>query len=216
MQGQMYLGVIPTIAPFILNELHTSCEQLYPNLTLFIREDTTDQILAQLAQGKLDLALLALPYPIEGLQTRVLSKDHFNLVLPKSWLNKNIDKDLAHLPDNSIFLLEKEHCLTGHALQACQLKDSKKLNPFYASSLHTLIHMVSHYPGITFLPDLVLRDGLLLGANLSSISLNSEFAYREIAVAWRPSSYQKQNVTLLSDLIQTLLEGKGSREHSSS
>lgn len=103
-----------------------------------------------LSEGKLDLVILALPYPTQDLHTQILCKDYFKLVLPKTWSHKGFDKEINKLPENSIFLLEKEHCLTGHALQACQLKESKKINHFFATSLHTLIQMVSHQPGITF------------------------------------------------------------------
>ncbi|MFA6303734.1 MAG: LysR substrate-binding domain-containing protein, partial [Legionella sp.] len=148
MQGNFYMGIIPTIAPFIVNELLNQCAQRYPDLTLFVREDTTDNVLQLLAEGKLDLVVLALPYATADFHTKVLARDYFRLVAPKSWFAQGYETDLAKVPDQSIFLLEKEHCLTGHALQACQLKDGTKINSFHATSLHTLIHMVSHQPGL--------------------------------------------------------------------
>lgn len=205
MQGKFYLGVIPTIAPFILNELQTRCQERYPDLTLFIREDTTDNVLKYLAEGKLDLVILALPYPTHDFHTRILSKDYFKLVLPKSWLNKGFEKEISSLPENSIFLLEKEHCLTGHALQACHLKESKKMNPFFATSLHTLIQMVSHQPGITFLPQLAINSGILSGTDLVAVPLNNSDSYRELGVAWRTTSHKTQIYDKLAELIQQVL-----------
>jgi LysR family hydrogen peroxide-inducible transcriptional activator len=205
MQGKFYLGIIPTIAPFILSELHNLCQELYPDLVLFVREDTTDNVLKYLGEGKLDLVILALPYPTPNAQTRILCKDHFQLVLPKNWLHIGFDEEISHLPENSIFLLEKEHCITGHALHACQLKDSEKINPFFATSLHTLIQMVSHQPGITFLPNLAINSGILSGTNLISVPLKNEHAYREIGVAWRATSHKIQSYTLLTELIQQIV-----------
>jgi LysR family hydrogen peroxide-inducible transcriptional activator len=208
MQGKFYLGVIPSIAPFILSELQTLCQQLYPKLNLFIREDTTDNVLNYLREGKLDLVILALPYATEGLQIKILCQDFFKLVLPKTWLHQGFDKDMSYLPENSIFLLEKEHCLTGHALQACQLRESKKINHFFATSLHTLIQMVSHQPGITFLTNLAINSGILKGTDLVSTPLKTSNAFREIGVAWRITSQKTQNYLRLTELIQKITQKK--------
>ena len=135
MQGNFYLGIIPTIAPFVLGEFQTLCQQLYPDLALFIREDTTDNLLHYLGEGKLDLVILALPYPTHNFKTKVLCKDYFKLVLPEHWLHQGFEQEIDKLPQHSIFLLEKEHCLTEHALQACQLKDSQKINHFLHHSM---------------------------------------------------------------------------------
>lgn len=208
MRGKFYLGVIPTIAPFILKELQDLCQQLYPDLTLFIREDTTDNVLKYLGEGKLDLVILALPYPTQDFHTRVLCKDYFKLVLPQSWLNQGVEPEISKLPENSVFLLEKEHCLTGHALQACQLKESAKINHFFATSLHTLIQMVSHQPGITFLPQLAINSGILTGTNLTAVPLKNDKSYRELGVAWRTTSHKTAIYNQLASLIKQILSAK--------
>lgn len=209
MQGEFYLGIIPTIAPFILNELHTRCQERYPDLSLFIREDTTDNVLSYLAAGKLDMVLMALPYPTPEVHTQVLAKDYFNLVAPQTWLHKGLEQEFSKLPENSVFLLEKEHCLTGHALQACELKEGKQINHFFATSLHTLIQMVSHQPGITFLPSLAINSGLLTGTDLVARPLKNKHAYREIGVAWRTTSHKIAIYERLAPLIADILMQKG-------
>lgn len=208
MQGNLYIGVIPTIAPFILNELHRLCHELYPNLTLFIREDTTDNILKLLGEGTLDLVIMALPYATQHFYVQELCKDYFQMVLPKKWLNKDYDQKINEFPDNSIFLLEKEHCLTGHALQVCQIKESKKINPFSATSLHTLIHMVSYQPGITFLPTLAINSGILNGTELVTLPLTNDHAYRKLGVAWRATSHKIHIYESLKLLIEQVLLDK--------
>lgn len=211
MQGEFYLGIIPTIAPFVLNELHTLCHELYPDLTLFIREDTTDNVLSYLASGKLDMVIMALPYPTQDVHTQVLGKDYFKLVLPRTWLHKGFEQEINKLPENSVFLLEKEHCLTGHALQACELKESSKINHFFATSLHTLIQMVSHQPGITFLPTLAINSGLLAGTDLVAVPLKNKHAYREIGVAWRSTSHKIQIYDKVAQLIARILVQKSTK-----
>lgn len=209
MQGEFYLGIIPTIAPFVLSELHTRCQELYPDLSLFIREDTTDNVLSYLATGKLDMVLMALPYPTQDVHTQVLAKDYFNLVIPQTWRHKGFEQEFSRLPENSVFLLEKEHCLSGHALQACELKESNQINHFFATSLHTLIQMVSHQPGITFLPTLAINSGLLAGTDLVAVPLKNKHAYREIGVAWRTTSHKIPMYEKLAPLIADILVQKG-------
>lgn len=213
MQGKFYLGVIPTIAPFVLKELQTLCQEHYPELTLFIREDTTDNVLSHLAAGKLDMVIMAFPYPTQDIHIRILCKDYFNLVLPRTWQQKGFAQEINQLPENSIFLLEKEHCLTGHALQACELKESKKINHFFATSLHTLIQMVSYQPGITFLPSLAVNSGILSGTNLVAVSLNNPHAYREIGVAWRATSYKTKAYDKITQLIKQVVSAKCTQNH---
>lgn len=209
MQGTFRLGCIPTIAPFILRELLAACRQAYPKLTLLIREDTTDNALTLLGEGKLDLVILALPYLTPGLSARILGKDPFRLVLPKIWSGKDFSRDMSLWPDNSIFLLEKEHCLSGHALQACQLRDGKKINPFFATSLHTLVQLVGSELGVTFLPDLAINSGILEGTDLVAQAVPGDGAYREIGMVWRPTSGRQATWQLLGDLVEGILRAKG-------
>lgn len=208
MRGNFYLGVIPTIAPFILSELQTLCHQHYPDLTLLIREDTTENALTYLHEGKLDMVILALPYPTQDLHTQTLCKDYFKLVLPKTWMHQGFIPEIKNLPKHSVFLLEKEHCLTGHTLEACKLKESKKINHFFATSVHTLIQMVNHQPGITFLPSLAINSGILTGTNLTAVPLKNQHAYREIGVVWRTTSYKTPMYEQLAQLIQQVVTAK--------
>lgn len=208
MQGTVRLACIPTIAPFILRELLAVCRRDYPDLNLLMREDTTDNALRLLQEGHLDLVILALPYPTPGLSTRVLCRDPFHLVLPRHRDGGVFVRDMSDWPDNSIFLLEKEHCLTGHALQACRLQDGKKINPFSATSLHTLIQLVASEQGVTFLPELAINSGLLDGSDLLSRPLPGALAYREIGLAWRHTSSREACWQALGDVIQGIVSNK--------
>lgn len=209
MTGSLRLGCIPTIAPFVLSDIVEASKKQYPHLELLLREDTTAQLLHALAEGEIDLLLLALPYPTEGFQTKRLAVDLFDIVLHQDWATQGVNEDMDTWPDHSIFLLEREHCLTNHALQACALKNNQKIHPFFATSLHTLTQMVNSKLGITFLPQMAIRHGILKGTELISRPLASKKAYREIGVAWRSTSMKQNDYQLFIELINVVLAAKG-------
>ncbi|MFN6970498.1 MAG: LysR substrate-binding domain-containing protein [Rheinheimera sp.] len=208
MTGPFRLGCIPTIAPFVLSEVMTLCRERYPELQLLLREDTSDNSLQGLAEGRLDMVLLALPYETGTFHTEVLAQDGFKLVLHQDWLGRGFQQDISQWPDESIFLLEREHCLTGHAVKACELEDSRKVNPFFATSLHTLTQMVNNKLGVTFMPQMAINSGLLEGTQLITQSPQNATAYRDIGVAWRPTSSKARSYKLMSALIAEVLQQK--------
>ena len=208
MTGPFRLGCIPTIAPFVLSEVMALCRQRYPDLQLLLREDTSENSLHALAEGRLDMVLLALPYETGAFHTEVLSQDAFKLVLHKDWLNRGFNQDISQWPDESIFLLEREHCLTNHAVKACELEDSRKVNPFFATSLHTLTQMVNNKLGVTFMPQMAINSGLLDGTELVTQAPTTGNAYRDIGVAWRPTSTKARSYRLMADLITEVLQQK--------
>jgi LysR family hydrogen peroxide-inducible transcriptional activator len=206
MQGSLRLGCIPTIAPFIMNSLIKACSDKYPELTLLIREDTTDNLIKLLEEGRLDLAIFALPYPTKYLYAKILSKDHFHLVYPPNWVDKIENEDITTWPDKSIFLLEKEHCLTDHTFKACDLRQGNKINPFFATSLHTLVQMVQSGLGVTFLPQLAINKGILEGTQLLTRPMSRTAAHRNLGIVWRNTSHQQENYQLFADVLKTVLE----------
>lgn len=204
MHGVLRLGCIPTIAPFIMSALVSLCHKTYPDLKLLIREDTTHNLLHSIERGEIDIIILALPYPTTGLHTQILCQDPFRLVLPITWVDKIEGKAIDLWPDECIFFLEEEHCLTGHTLQACALKNSKKINPFFASSLHTLMQMVISELGVTIFPQLAINSGILAGSNLITHSLPPN-AYRQIGMVWRTTSHKQESYQLFADLVKTVI-----------
>mgnify|MGYP005752622747 CR=1 FL=1 len=207
MQGAIRLGCIPTIAPFLLSGLVQRCRRHYPELQLLLREDTTPQLLSLLRAGELDLLLLALPTDTEGLQTRVLGQDPFVLVMHQEQARRHgrVPVDYADLPDQSIFLLEQEHCLTEHAVSACKLTDSRKVNPFAATSLHTLVQMVGAGLGTTFLPQMAIDAGILANTEIVAMAPQGDKAYRDIGLVWRPTATRVESFYRLGELVTELL-----------
>lgn len=200
LSGKLTLGVIPTIASFIAAPLYAFCKQQFPQLQLVLIEDTSDRLLDKLEHGHVDMAMLALPYHTEKFHTQVLAKDHFSLVHHADYSAAHGIDDFNLLPEQSVFLLEREHCMTGHALSACHLNRSACINPFEAANLHTLLSMVEYQNGVTFLPKMAINAGILTGKNMVSRSSQAD-AYREIGLLWRKTTGRIRDFRLFSESV---------------
>jgi len=211
LSGKLTLGVIPTIASFIAAPLYQYCKQVFPDLNFVLVEDTSDNLLDKLEHGHVDMALLALPYRTERFHTQILAQDRFSLVHHKDYDAAKAVVDFNELPEHSVFLLEREHCMTGHALSACHLNRSECINPFEASNLHTLLSMVEYQNGVTFLPQMAINAGILAGKDMV-VKPSQGDAYRDIGLIWRKTTGRIRDFRLFSDkvgeFIQTRCESK--------
>lgn len=205
--GRLNLGVIPTIAPFVLPSLMPRLRESYPDLQLYLREDTTQAVYAALMGGELDVILLALPYKLSNIETYTLFQDHFLLACHKdtSFLNPE-NYRFENLPDESVLLLEDGHCLRDHALSACKLQNQETVSRFAASSLYTLIEMVDSDIGITYLTEMAKDSMILKHTDIKTYSLGSE-SYREIGLAWRKGSARSEEFQLLGEVIKLSQQG---------
>ncbi|MBB1269820.1 hydrogen peroxide-inducible genes transcriptional activator OxyR [Shewanella sp. SR44-3] len=206
MTGEIRLGCIPTIAPFLLSPVVKGCQSLYPKLTLLLKEDTTERLLDALAKGELDLLILALPADVSGFHSMKVGVDPFKMVAHESLSSViPLPVDYKTLPDESIFLLQNEHCITGHAISACQLADTTKINPFAATSLHTLVQMVNSKLGTTFLPQMAIDAGILKDTELTVMTPPGEAPYRDIGLVWRQTSSRLTTFRTLGLMLEKLL-----------
>ncbi|TXZ06152.1 hydrogen peroxide-inducible genes activator [Vibrio mimicus] len=206
MEGQLRLGCIPTIAPFLLCDLVQEINQRYPKLHLLLREDTTTNLLSALRSGELDVLILALPVDIGNMESFVVGQDPFRMVISRNQVGQiRVPIRYSDLPNESVFLLENEHCLTEHAVSACKLTDKEKINPFTATSLHTLVQMVANGLGTTFIPQMAIDHGLLDNQNLVVVDPPGQQAYREIGLVWRPSSSRIHTFRQLAEIVGELL-----------
>lgn len=204
LSGKLTLGVIPTIASFIAAPLYLFCQQNFIELELVLVEDTSDKLLDKLEHGHIDLALLALPYDTDKFHTQVLAQDHFSLVHHVDYTQAENIEDFNLLPDASVFLLEREHCMTGHALSACHLNRASCINPFEAASLHTLLSMVEHKLGVTFLPQMAINAGILANKNMLATPSKGD-AYRDIGILWRKTTGRIRDFRLFSQGLKDFL-----------
>lgn len=200
--GKLKLGVIPTIAPFLLPGVLPSLRKDYPRLELFLTEDQTQRIYEKLMDGELDLILLALPYSLRNVEVMSLFNDPFRLACRKG--SKLVDPEhysVKKLPNESILLLEDGHCLRDHALDACRIRNLDQVSRFSASSLLTLVEMVDADLGITYLPEMAEGSPLLKSTQVKTYPMD-EKSYREIGLAWRRGSARDEEFRLLGDFIR--------------
>ena len=200
--GNLRLGVIPTIAPFIVPRVLRPLRKAYPDLKLYLIEDLTQRLYLQLMSGEIDVILLALPWDMRGVDSRTLFRDTFYLAYQNSTrLFKPEQYDFTQLPEESVLLLEDGHCLRDHAISACSLKNQEKVARFSASSLFTLIQMVDEDLGITYLPEMAVGSSLLSQTQVKTQKLEDN-SYREIGLVWRQGSARVDDFNLLGDFIQ--------------
>ena len=202
LSGPLKMGVIPTIAPFLLPRILPTIRKRYPNLELYLKEEQTQRIHQMLLDGDLDILLLALPMNLINTESLSIFNDPFKLAYRKG--TQLIDPDNFSpnkLNKESILLLEDGHCLRDHAMSACNLGKIEKISKFSASSLHSLIQMVDSDLGITFVPQMAVDSGLLKQTKVVTANLK-EKSYREIGLVWRKSSVRKTEFALLADVIR--------------
>lgn len=202
LSSELQLGVIPTIAPFVVPEILPKLRSAYPELKLFLTEDQSERLLDKLSSGELDVLLLALPYEMKSVDVMPLFDDAFMLAYRAD--SQRIDTDnlrLSRLQADSVLLMEDGHCLRDQAMAACQLKDLQKVQSFSASSLLTLVEMVDADLGVTFLPAMAQDSAMLKSTSVVMRPLDAGGS-RTIALAWRKGSGRVDEFRLLGEFIR--------------
>ena len=175
MAGPLRLGVIPTLGPYLLPHLVPQLRTDYPDLSLYLREDLTANLIERLRTGLLDAILLALPIQTDGLELIELFREPFVMALPKdsplAGKSEVMETDLVGVP---LLLLEDGHCLRDQALAVCGLPRPRGAEDFRASSLETLRQMVAAGVGCTLLPALAANAAGVGGTKLASTKLASK------------------------------------------
>ena len=200
--GTLRLGAIPTIAPYLLPEVLPPLRRAHPGLRLFLREDLTGHLIERLRAGSLDAALIALPYDTGDLHARELFKDEFWFVAREDDpAAKEKEITLRKLVPGEILLLEEGHCLRDHAISACGPRRGAWEAKVEATSLYTLIQMVEGGLGVTLLPEITLKAGLLKGTKLVARPFASPAPSRTLALVTRRTSPRVRDVELLAEFI---------------
>ncbi|WP_142850032.1 hydrogen peroxide-inducible genes activator [Telmatospirillum sp. J64-1] len=210
--GEIRLGVIPTVGPFLLPKVLPALRETYPQLKLFLREEQTARLLDQLSAGDIDLALLALPYDAPDAEFMTVGHDRFLVALPKTHpLARAGHIAPEDLDVQDMLLLEEGHCLREHALSACHLVADRNAQAIQGTSLYTLVQMVASGLGITFLPEMALDSDILKGVDVALRPLSDEHAGRGIGLAWRRSSGRKAEFRLLGEFLRTQLDYRNAK-----
>lgn len=197
------LGVIPTIAPFLLPSALAALRRDHPGFQLLIREDLSDRLVQLLFNGDLDVLLMALPYPVGNVTALHLLDDPFLVAHPKGHsLSEHKTLQTHHLKGHDLLLLEQGHCLRDQALEACKLQNAMASLAFEATSLHTLVPMVANGIGITLLPKIAIDQGILAGIdNIEVRPFSGQRVARSIDLLWRKHSPRQAEYRLLGEYL---------------
>lgn len=210
MSGRLRLGVIPTIGPFLLPRLMPALREAFPRLQPYLREDQTDRLLAQLAEGRLDLLLLALPCECAGNDTLPVARDEFLVALPAGHpLATQPRIQPRALTGERLLLLEDGHCLRDQALAACGQPARPGTEDFAATSLHTLAQMVAGGLGITLLPRMAVDAGITAGTGIVLRPLAARDAWRTVGLTWRPNAPRAADFRRLAPLLAVSAAAEG-------
>jgi LysR family hydrogen peroxide-inducible transcriptional activator len=200
--GELRLGVIPTIAPFMIPDFVERTKQKYPDLELYIRENTTQLLIEELLSGRLDLLVLALPYPAPQIVTKIVLREPFHLAHHKdNQLIRSGELNFNRLPEGSLLLLEDGHCLRDHALAGCRLSSNHAIHSFGVTSLQMLVQMVNRDIGITLIPQMSIDTGILIGTDVITRPLPVSRYFRDIGLAWRKASAKADEYALLAQQL---------------
>jgi len=201
LSGRLRLGLIPSVAPYLLPPLLPLLKAQHPDLELHLRETQTETLVHELVEGKLDVLLLALPVKHHDIETLTLFEDRFLLALPKT---QNLSGRLKATPDlvkgERLLLLEEGHCLRDQALTYCSLKHVDTINTFGASSLSTIAEMVAGGLGITLLPELCVSVEER-GRDIKLMRFVDPEPSRTIGLVWRHSSPRADDYRALGQLV---------------
>ncbi len=204
LSGELRLGVIPTIAPFLLPALLPAIRKRWPDLKLYLREETSQAACTALHRGQLDCVLLALPYACGEVERAVMFDDRLFLAFPEGEIPPGPSIDSAAIDESRLLLLEDGHCLKDHALAACNRPEIRAGAAMLGTSLHTLVQMVDNGLGMTFVPAMALDAGILNGTRVGTRPLASRDALRRIALVWRKSSPREADYRLLADSLKEI------------
>ena len=203
MSGALRLGVIPTIAPFLLPPSLPLLRTRYPDLRLALREDLTANLLARLEDGQLDFALIALPYETGKLLVEKLFDDELWVVgrCDDAQVQAETVDATAALTDR-LLLLEEGHCLREHALQACGKALRQAAHGIEATSLLTLVQMVDAGLGVALVPQMAVSGGLTQSPTLLARPLSPPAPWRTIALVARRSTSRHADLMALAEVIR--------------
>ena len=206
LHGELRMGVIPTIAPFLLPAMLPRLRQEWPKLKLYLREETSQAACEALHRGQLDCVLLALPYSCGDVDSASLFEDRLFVAYPKGEAPRGAMVDVAAIDEGRMLLLEDGHCLKDHALSACNRPELRAHAAMMGTSLHTLVQMVDNGLGLTFVPEMAIKAGILDGTGVDARPLRSAQGFRRIALIWRKSSPREEEFQLLAETLREIAQ----------
>jgi LysR family hydrogen peroxide-inducible transcriptional activator len=202
LSGELRMSVIPTIAPFLLPELLPKLRKQWPDLKLYLREETSHAACDSLHRGQVDCVLLALPYSCGFVETAPLFEDRLFVAFPPGTPEPPPTVTPSAIDEEKLLLLEDGHCLKDHALAACNRPELRAEATMMGTSLHTLIQMVDNGLGMTMVPEMAVDAGILDGTGVIARPLEAEHPSRSIALLWRKNSPREKEFRLLAEALR--------------
>jgi LysR family hydrogen peroxide-inducible transcriptional activator len=204
LHGELRMGVIPTIAPFLLPAMLPRLRSEWPDLKLYLREETSTAACEALHRGQLDCVLLALPFGCGEVDSALLFSDPLYVAFPPGEAPSERSVEAAAIDENRLLLLEDGHCLKDHALSACNRPELRAHASMMGTSLHTLVQMVDNGLGLTFVPGMAIETGILHGTGVEAKRLKSDHGFRRVALIWRRSSPRESEFQLLAATLRRI------------
>ena len=204
LHGELRMGVIPTIAPFLLPAMLPRLRSQWPSLKLYLREETSQAACDALHRGQLDCVLLALPYGCGEVDKAMLFEDRLFVAFPRGEAPPQPSIAAGAIDETRLLMLEDGHCLKDHALSACNRPELRAGAAMMGTSLHTLVQMVDNGLGLTFIPEMAIEAGILEGTNVDARPLQSRQGVRDIALIWRRSSPREEEFQLLANTLRQI------------
>ncbi len=201
--GELKLAFIPTVGPYLLPKVATRLKRALPKLKLLLYEYQTAQLLEKLRDGDIDMGILALPVPTDGLEYRELYEEAFMLAVPDT--HPLAQRERARVEDlrgETLLLLEDGHCLRDQALEVCSRVRVSEDQDYRATSLETLRQMVAAGHGVTLLPQLATigPGGTTRGLRVRPFARPSPS--RSIGAVWRKSTTRGPAIEAIAEVIR--------------
>lgn len=206
---KLSIGLIPTVAPFLLPLVLPRLRAAYPELELSVTEAESSDLVGALHQGKLDTAVIALPFPIDGLLTFSFASENLVWVAHRDQVQPGLSvASRRTITSSNLMLLEDGHCLKDHALSACGIQSAAR-DSFSATSLFTLIELVKSGLGSTLLPELAVKTLIAGSDEFRVVPLPDPGPHRELALAIRPNYPGLANIEALRQVMrEAVLDAK--------
>ncbi|MCK4864747.1 MAG: DNA-binding transcriptional regulator OxyR [Gammaproteobacteria bacterium] len=206
MVGDVRVGIIPTIAPYLLPVIMPPLNKSFPELKIWLYEYQTHVLLEKLQKAELDFLILALPIEKHEFTELDLFREPFRLAVKKDHaLAKKKAINLGDIANQELLLLEEGHCLRGHILDVCLLAGVKEDGQYHATSLETLRHMVGEGMGMTLIPELAVPAKTRKADEIRYIEFSDPKPNRRIGMLYRKNSYREETFNNINELIKAVL-----------
>ncbi len=206
LRGEIQLGVIPTLGPYLLPHILPALNQAYPRLKFWLHEYQTHVLLEKLRRGELDLLILALPVEHKGFVEIELFAESFRLAVPGiSKLARRHSVTVDDILGQEMLLLEEGHCLREQALEVCFMAGASENSGYRAASLETLRQMVGENMGMTLIPELAITQAGIEDKRIRYIPFESPRPSRSIGMLYRTGSHRQAAFEKVEELVKSVI-----------